>query len=284
MGLVLEAVDPTLGRTVAIKVIRAHPDSVTPAQIARFKAEAKITAQLEHPNIVPVHELGRTAEGQIYFVMKRVSGRSLRSVIEGLSKEDPSTVREWTRRRLLSAFVQVCHAVGYAHDRGIVHRDLKPSNIMVGAHREVLVMDWGVAGIIGQLPVPVARAPVLHGEDAQRSGGRLMGTPGYMSPEQASGDEERPDLRSDVFSLGAILFELLTHERAFQHRADAPGNSTAPWIRPPDPRQRAPSMHIGEDLAGICTKAMGRDVERRHASATELAEAIEACLERSHGG
>jgi len=138
MGRVIEARDPELRRAVAVKVV-LDPRAITPAQIARFVAEAQITGQLQHPNIVPVYEMGLSDDGQLFFVMKKVEGRSLRDVLDGLALGEDTG---HSRTRLLHAFIQVCNAVAYAHDRSILHRDLKPANIMLGSFGEVLLMDW----------------------------------------------------------------------------------------------------------------------------------------------
>ena len=148
MGRVLEARDPELRRSVAVKVI-IDPSRVTEAQLARFVAEAQITSQLEHPNIVPVYDMGATSTGEVYFVMKKVEGRSLRQVLTALRDGDEATTAEFPRTKLLHAFIQVCNAVAYAHDRGVLHRDLKPDNVMLGPFGEVLLMDWGLARLVG---------------------------------------------------------------------------------------------------------------------------------------
>lgn len=152
MGRVIEATDPDLLRSVAIKVA-LHPEELDEHRLARFVAEAQITGQLEHPAIVPVHDVGATESGKLYFVMKRVEGVTLSEAIASSLEGDG----EFTQYRLLQAFVQTCRAVAYAHDRGVLHRDIKPSNIMLGAFGEVLVMDWGVASaVLNSLRDPLA--------------------------------------------------------------------------------------------------------------------------------
>ncbi len=207
MGQVLEGRDPDIRRSVAIKVVFDQASS-SQAQLARFVAEAQITGQLQHPNIVPVHEVGLSDEGLLYFVMKKVGGRTLRQVISDLARPDGGQQGDWTDGRLLHAFVQVCHAVAYAHDRGVLHRDLKPDNIMLGPYGEVLLMDWGVARLIGEAGEAVRRDAVERVATTQTLDGATIGTPGYMSPEQAEGRLDELDGRSDVWSLGAILWWL----------------------------------------------------------------------------
>ena len=190
-GVIHEAFDEDLQRTVAMKVLR-RADS-TPAQRVRFVVEAQVPAQLEHPNIIPVHDVGRTEEGDLFYVMKRVEGRTFK---EMLADDDPEP-------RLLEVLDGVARGVAFAHHRGFLHRDLKPSNVMVGAFGEVLVLDWGLA-----------RAP--EGSTARDEAGPMsldgdvMGTLGYMAPEQALGEPDRQGPPTDVHALGAMLHEILT--------------------------------------------------------------------------
>lgn len=195
MGRVLEAWDPALGRPVALKILRA-PGTADASTAARFVAEGQLTSQLAHPGIVPVYEAGCTEQGLLYFAMRPVEGRSLRDVLDALRAGREQA--EWPLRRRIAAFARICEAVAYAHDRGILHRDLKPSNVLLGAFGEVVVMDWGLACLT---------AWAQRGAEPQAAG--IVGTPGYMSPEQASGRDAAVDGRSDVWSLGAILQELL---------------------------------------------------------------------------
>ena len=281
MGVVLEARDPELRRVVAVKVI-GNPRNVTSAHLSRFVAEAQITSQLSHPNIVPVHDLGYTDDGEIFFVMKKVEGRSLREVLYGLRKRTLDDAAEWTLRRLLVVFLQVCNAVAYAHDRGVLHRDLKPENIMLGPFGETLVMDWGVARVIGDTTEDPDGADVVERITlAPTMAGVAVGTPGYMSPEQANGDLPALDARSDIWSLGAILYEILTWRRAYT------GDSLYAllWASshglPEDPRLRAPGKQIPDEIADVCLVALQPDPDARYSTATELADAVETFLEGS---
>jgi eukaryotic-like serine/threonine-protein kinase len=266
MGRILSARDPSLGRIVAVKVVR-NPMAVDPATLERFVEEARITAGLEHPGIVPVHDIGLIGTSQVYFVMKRVEGTSLASILIRLANEEPGVAETWTKHRLLTAFVQVCDAIAYAHSQGVLHRDLKPANIMMGEYGEVLVLDWGVAQLLERIASGAAQ--------------RGVGTPSYMAPEQARHDGEAPDGRADVFSLGAILYDILTLEPAF------PGHSAIEVIfkvqsgQLADPRHAAPHRGISEEIAGICMRALSAAPKDRFPSAEALATAVRDYLDGS---
>jgi hypothetical protein len=216
MGVVLKGRDPDLGRDVAIKVL--HPGHAgDPLLVRRFVEEAQIGGQLQHPGILPVYELGLDADLRPYFTMRLVKGRSLAAMLE----ERPDPARDLGR--FLAVFEQACQAVAYAHARGVIHRDLKPSNIMVGAFGEVQVVDWGLSKVLqqGDKGGAVAHEGTSCDEpqvttvrttvgDAGSQSGAIIGTPSYMSPEQARGEIEGLDEQADVFALGAILCEVLT--------------------------------------------------------------------------
>lgn len=239
MSVVILASDTKLRRDLALKVSPKPRDELAIGELARFVEEAQITAQLEHPNVVPVHDIGLDPEGRAYFSMKLVRGQSLEDIFDKLVDRDPETTAEFGLRRLLDVFLQACQAVDYAHSRGVIHRDLKPSNIMVGDFGEVLVMDWGVAKLMARaesIPPPAAsrtedraavssRPSLIPPADvtsvrAGRRGlathaGAVIGTPAYMSPEQASGDAV--DARADIYALGVILYQILCGEVPFDH-------------------------------------------------------------------
>ncbi|MHC5081750.1 MAG: serine/threonine-protein kinase, partial [Planctomycetota bacterium] len=209
MGAVIEAKDPDLRREVAVKVLL--PDARNDeAVVARFVEEAQVQGQLSHPNVCPIYVIGRDRDGSPYFAMKRVRGKSLSDVIEDYHERGEPTLS-----RLIEIFLKVCDAMGFAHSRGVIHRDLKPANVMVGEFGEVLVMDWGLAKIAGREDTRERQLTVKTDRSEGEAGslvtldGDVVGTPAYMPPEQADGKIQKMNERSDIYSLGAILYEIL---------------------------------------------------------------------------
>ena len=308
MGEVHRVRDRRLGRRLALKTL--HPSILSrPSLVARFFEEAQTTAQLQHPGIVPIHDLGTLPDGRVWFTMKEVTGQTFGAVIwdvHAVSRRRwQPTASGWTLRRLVHALQQVCEAVGYAHSRGVVHRDLKPDNIMVGSHGEVLVLDWGLAKVLGR-PDLAAEDGDLDPVQTDRSRasahqtkvGQVAGTPAYMSPEQALGQIDQIDARSDVYALGALLYEVLSGCAPYV------GHSAVKVLeqvrsRPPvslyASRGSVDSIGVGQSgrsdvdaaqgpplppsLVMACERAMARDPADRFESAGALAAELQAWLD-----
>ena len=262
MGVVYAALDEMLDRRVALKVLDVPAADGDLAR--RLNREARVLARLEHPGIVPVHDVGTLSDGRVFYTMKFVEGRRLDNHIETVT----------TLPERLRLFTRICDAVAFAHARGVLHRDLKPANVMVGAFGEVLVMDWGLAKILREpsregaegdaeatiiqssrttdLPGGATQATTITGQ------GTVLGTPGYMSPEQARGDIAHMDERCDIFSLGAVL--------RFLCAPVALANANSPWRR-----EKA--------LEAVCAKATENDPAKRYASVSDLSADVSRYLD-----
>lgn len=277
MGEVRQARDVVVGREVAVKTMRRELESVARE---RFLHEARVQGQLEHPAVVPIYDLGLTADRRLFFTMKCVRGESLEALVAKLANRDKSTVERYPPRKLLAAFGQLALAVEYAHRRGVVHRDLKPANVMLGDFGELYVLDWGLARVPNAPEVAVAvSAPTLAGERGATLDGSVLGTPGYMAPEQVSGAIGRIDARADVYALGAILYELLALEPLHgQATNEAVMQATLTGPTPPL-GNRPSSAHIPPELLALVGKATALRPEDRPASARDLATAIDAYLD-----
>jgi eukaryotic-like serine/threonine-protein kinase len=278
LGAVFVALDSELNREVALKqILDHHADDPTRRQ--RFLQEAEITGGLEHPGIVPVYGLGTHDGGRPFYAMRFVKGDSLKDAITRFHREESLTRdagrRSMELRRLIRRFLDVCNAIGYAHDRGVLHRDLKPDNVIVGKHGETLVVDWGLAKATGR-PEPTADEGPLCLSSASGSAetlpGSALGTPAYMSPEQARGDLDALGPHSDVYSLGATLYCLLTGKAPFEGEAD----EVLRRVRAgdfPAPRRLDPA--IDPAIEALCLKAMATRPVDRYASCRALAEDVE---------
>ena len=280
MGIVLRVIDADIRREVAKKVMLT--DEASDEKLMRFIEEGQVTGQLEHPNIVPVHELGLDDEGRAYFTMKLVKGRSLQEVLDGLREGGRESEESYGLGDLLSIFLKVCDGVGYAHSRGVIHRDLKPANIMIGEFGEVLVMDWGlakVAGVPDRRSEDLVRSVRTEEGSAATVDGQIQGTLSYMPPEQAAGEVESIGPHSDIYSLGAILYEMLCLEPPVQGQSvfEAVLKITDGEIDPPE--ERSPQRSIPRELSAIAMKALAKGIEERYDNATSLAKDIRLYLE-----
>ena len=279
LGSVYVALDAELNREVALKqILEHHADD--PQSRHRFLVEAEVTGGLEHPGIVPVYGLGAYDDGRPYYAMRLIRGDSLKQAIRQFH-DDPALKRyaglmSLELRKLLRRFVDVCNAIHYAHSRGVLHRDIKPSNIIVGKYGETLVVDWGLAKATGKSdPRGEERTlvPLASGGSSETLPGSTMGTPPYMSPEQAAGDLSRLGPPSDVYSLGATLYHILCGTAPFG------GDDVAAVIqsvmRGDFPRPRRVNPSLDRALEAVCLKAMALKPDDRHASAKALAEDVE---------
>jgi serine/threonine-protein kinase len=315
LGRVVEAVDSRLGRDVAVKLLLAGREG----QEDRFEREARLTARLDHPHVVPVHDFGQMeGDGALYLTMKRIRGRDLGSLIGLLSREDEGAVKAWSRAKLLGVFQDICLGVAYAHSKGVIHRDLKPSNVMLGDFGETLIVDWGLAKVLGEAespdvsvalrraskpePRPADAAATLVPDSRTRPAsstltveGDVLGTPAYMPPEQAEGRITDMDARSDIWSLGAILYELLTHRTPFEAETlgELIARVRAATFTPPSARvaavqsallssrgrEHAALAPVPQDLDAVVARAMAPRREDRYSSALDLHHDIQQFLE-----
>jgi serine/threonine-protein kinase len=274
VGVVLSAEDRVIGRVVALKTLKDGP-SASEELAERFLHEARVAAQLEHPNIIPVYDIGRLPDALPYYTMRIVKRQSLQDVLT-----QPDLRRQWPLVRLVGAFVQISRALAYAHRRGVIHRDIKPENILLGDEGEVYLSDWGNSRVLGttESDAPLSM-PTDHAFDWRREGSPsgLSGTPGYIAPEQIRGERPKIDHRADIFALGVVLYEMLTGEHPF----DAPtvlGVILATQTREPKPpRSISPSCPLV--LEDLCMAMLSKDAAKRPPSAGVVAAEAEAFLE-----
>lgn len=268
--------DKNLHRVVVYKTLHPHLQD-SELETARFLREARVTAMIPHPGTVPVYELGRDRSGVLFFTMKKLVGRDMRSILMGVSARNKADEAEFPQARLVDILIQACQTVAYAHKQGVIHRDLKPANILVGEFGEVTVLDWGLAKVRGE---QAASDAVEEAVTTQATGkkavsmeltqpGKRYGTPLYMSPEQARGDDTL-DERTDVYNIGSILFEVLTAKNLVW------GNDVEEVLaqvldRPtPIPREAAPNHVVPPALEAICLKALAKDPADRYPSMSAL--------------
>ncbi len=317
MGVILEVYDPSLRRSLAMKRLDGPAGDGLLERLqrerrkSRLLAEAQILGQLDHPGVVPVHEVGVDEAGELYFTMQRVRGRDFGSIITAVHAQD----REWPLARALGVLSRVCEAVAYAHAKGVVHRDLKPANVMVGRFGETYVMDWGLARTNARVEArdvrlrrteihcervehpgaegaPAASPSLVRTSRAEESDsesgsalltleGDVVGTPAYMPPEQAQGRVEAVGDKADVYALGAMLYHLLAGRRPYSSAAgeSSAQDTLAAVLKGPPESVRRLARDAPEELVAITEKAMARDVLERYASMSSLAGDLRAYLE-----
>jgi WD40 repeat protein/serine/threonine protein kinase len=300
IGVVSVAFDAELQREVALKQIKAE-SADDPDSRARFLLEAEVTGRLEHPGIVPVYGLGFDAEGRPYYAMRFVRGITLEEAISKFHAADSDRSRNpmeraLALRQLLGRFINVCHTMAYAHSRGVLHRDLKPANVLLGPYNETLIVDWGLAKVLGrsqQSAKPVAEAsserkkefktsriipPLGQSSSTETVAGTAFGTPAFMSPEQAEGQLDRLSPASDIYSLGAVLYTLLCGRPPFESAWCEVTSLLAQVKKGEFLPPRHVNSRVAKALEAVCLKAMANRPEDRYADAEKLAADIERWL------
>ena len=287
VGAVYAGHEPGTGREVAIKILRPQYRFNT-QRISSFVREAQATAQIDHPNIVPVYRFGVFDNEGVYFSMKRVRGETLRSVLHQLEENAPGYNRKYTLRQLINIFLACCNAVAFANKNGILHGDLKPGNIMIGEFGEVMVMDWGMSRYRQELDVwqerNKAALETRHAFEMQseNADNPIGGTPAFMAPEHLTKDEKNLTERSEVYALGAILYCILTLKTAPFDTAQERDHIIMQVVRGrfTHPRKAAPAGRpVPRELAAICIKAMKKNPEKRYANVSALIEEIQNYLD-----
>ncbi|MCB9898536.1 MAG: protein kinase [Planctomycetes bacterium] len=300
MGVILRVRDADLRRELAMKVLdrkgRTGAEESAPRDVARFLEEAQVTGQLDHPGVPPIHELGLSEDGRLYFTMKLVRGGTFADVIAHVK----AGTENWTLTKALGVVLKVCEAMAYAHHKGVVHRDIKPANIMVGRFGETYVMDWGLARVLDSSAAPTAGGTstellvsrsIVHTDRRQSADdidtshvtldGDVIGTPAYMAPEQARGDLGALGPRSDVYAVGAMLYHLVGGQAPYlEPGVRVSPNSVLRWVLegPPKPlAQLAPEAP--PELVAVIDKAMARDASQRYESMLALADDLQAFIE-----
>jgi len=285
VGLVLAAREEHIGRAVALKRLQ-NPDALPPT-VARFLNEARIQARLEHPGVVPVYGLGVLGDGSPAFTMRWVKGRPLSRVLHASEAEggESETTLDTQRFRWLQMLSRLCEVVHYAHAQGVIHRDLKPDNVLIGDYGEVLLMDWGIAKVLGESTEETFAEASTSGSQVPLAdlsfvtqAGAIVGTPGYMAPEQITGNTQAIDARTDVFALGAILYEMLTRQRPFEGATPLVALMATLNGRVVPPRERAPERRIPPALESICLRALSTAQSGRYESAAALREDLDRFL------
>lgn len=281
-GLLRSCFDPIAGRTVVVKTLLPKCCNDR-GERRRLLREARVTAQLQHPNTVPVYDVGNDEQDGIFFVMKRISGENFFEVIKRIATGDEATIQAYPVKRRLSILVDACQALAYAHARGVIHRDVKPENIWVGNFGEVILLDWGVAKVWGHTDdTDSIRMSVLRTEHEQESsqlqtltgGGQRPGTPLYMSPEQVEGNRGI-DERTDIFSAGVCLYELLAIREPFRGRNIDETFENIKLRDPEPPSVRSPDREMPAGADEVVMKAIQKRPGARFQTMRDFIAAIE---------
>jgi len=262
MGTVFAVRDGGLERDIAMKILR--PDlRDQDAWVGALRREARVLGRLDHPAILPVYELGLNHDGLTYYTMRKMAGRTLGGALRALQVGDPRAAAAWPLRRLIQVFAQIAGAMHYAHENKVVHRDLKPDNVLVGELGEVQICDWGIAR---QMDIDAAAA------------GSIVGTPAYMSPEQAAGRDGEVDGRADIYSLGVMLYETLTLRRPYGGESESQQLEACQNVVPLPPSAVARDREVPHDLEALCLHMLEKRRDKRPASMREVHDALQAYL------
>ncbi|NQZ56868.1 MAG: serine/threonine protein kinase, partial [Lentisphaeraceae bacterium] len=293
MGTVLKVKDLNSGRQVVMKM--AVGSNIDSDAVRFLLREAKITAQLEHPNITPVHELNCDAQGNIYFTMKYVQGDNLEKILEKIHDGDPEYVKKYSLDYLLDIFVRICDGMAFAHSKGVIHRDLKPANLMVGDFGEVLIMDWGICKVLTDSEVELECDKTInfsgsdledlyHGNMTRKvtQYGEIFGTPAYMAPEQIRGDNMWIDERTDIYALGGILYNILSlrlpveeDDISLLFQMVLQGEIISPAKLEESRSHTLPHIRtIPESLSAVAMKALSVEQEDRYENVKQLQKEI----------
>lgn len=294
MGTILRTTDTNCGREVAMKLSTSSEDGSE--ALERLLHEARVTANLEHPNIIPVHEINCDSNDNVYFTMKYVQGDNLDTVISMLRKNDPVYLKDYSLSRLLNIFLRICDGVSFAHSKGVIHRDLKPENIMVGDFGEVLIMDWGIAKVLSETEEE-SRLNDSHFISKNFKGdknfkkthcGAVFGTPAFMAPEQIRGNNHLVDRRTDIYALGGILYTILALRYPIMESeiSELFSRAIVGDVLPPSKLKcsknkrlmHLPAHCVPEALSAVAMKALSIEQKDRYQSVQFLQEDIRAYL------
>ena len=294
MGTILRTTDTNCGREVAMKLSTSSEEGSE--ALERLLHEARVTANLEHPNIIPVHEINCDSNDNVYFTMKYVQGDNLDTVISMLRKKDPVYLKDYSLSRLLNIFLRICDGVAFAHSKGVIHRDLKPENIMVGDYGEVLIMDWGIAKVLNETEEEsqqndsdfISKHFKGNKNFKKTHCGAVFGTPAFMAPEQIRGNNHLVDKRTDIYALGGILYTILGLRYPIMESeiSELFSRAVVGDILPPAKLQcsknkrlmHLPSHTVPEALSAVAMKALSAEALDRYQSIPYLQEDIRAYL------